>query len=240
MPSRRLLAPVAVAAAIAGGGVTGALLGVPAISGAQESTTPDTTPDTTDEVPAPEGVVRHGGPGLDAAAAALGMELDALIEALRSGQTIAEIATAQGVDVNTVIDAMVADVLERNPDADEAQVRERITQFVNEGGKLGGPGHHGPRLGFRGPGLDAAAEALGMERDALVEALRGGQTIAEVAAAQGVDVNVVIDAMVAEARERIETFVNEGPQRRATAEGDADGETDTTTPEAEGSTLTTS
>jgi hypothetical protein len=235
MPSRRLLAPVAVVAAIAGGGVTGAMLGVPGISGAQE------VPDTTTETPAPEGGFRVGrGPGLDAAANALNMEIDELIAALGEGQTIAEVATAQSVDVNTVIDAMVADVLERRPDADETEVRERITQLVNEGGELGGPGHHGPGFGFRGAGLDAAANALNMELDDLVAALRDGQTIAEIAQAQGIDVNVVIDAMVAEAREKIETFVNEGPQRPETHQGDAQGETDTTTPEVEGSALMTS
>ena len=78
MPSRRLLAPVAVVAAIAGGGVTGAMLGVPGISGAQEA------PDTTMEIPVPEGGLRVGrGPGLDAAANALNMEIDELLAALR-------------------------------------------------------------------------------------------------------------------------------------------------------------
>ncbi len=95
----------------------------------------------------------RGGPGmfggplqLDAAATALGIEADELLEQLRSGETIAEVAAAQGVDVQTVIDAMVASVKERLDDAiadgrldasEEADrladVTERITTFVNEG-----------------------------------------------------------------------------------------------------------
>lgn len=88
----------------------------------------------------------RGGPGLDAAATALGVTEDELHTALHDGQTIAEIATAKGVAVQTVIDAMVADAKERlaeavtdgkltQAEADEkaADLAERITTFVNEG-----------------------------------------------------------------------------------------------------------
>jgi len=222
MNPRRLVAPLAVTAAVAAGGIAGALIGVPAMSDAQETTT---TEAPADEVPGRLG--RPGGPGhIEAVAEALGIEVDALHEALRGGQTIAEVATAQGVDVNTVIDAMVADVIENNPDRDEAEVRERITTLVNEGRPAGGPGGPGGGPGGRGhgrgpgPGFDAAAEALGMEPTELGDAMREGQTIAEIASEQGVDVDTVIDAMVADARERIETFVNEGPQKPPAPEAD--------------------
>lgn len=51
------------------------------------------------------------------------------------------------------------------------------------------------------------AEILGMTPDEVAEALRGGQTIAELA---GDSVDEVIDALVAEATERIEAAVAEG------------------------------
>ncbi|MGQ0826414.1 MAG: hypothetical protein ACT4OX_15525 [Actinomycetota bacterium] len=225
MPTRRLLAPVVVTAAVAGGGFAGALLGVPGLAEAQEETTTTTTDDNPERRPF---AGRRGpGPGLEAAAEALGIELDALHDALRDGQTIAEVAAEQGVEVDTVIDAMVAAIVE-NTDRPEEEVRERVTRLVNdgrpEGGRGGGgPGEHGPGgVRGRGPGFDAAAEALGIEVDALHQALRDGQTIAEVAAEQGVDLDTVIDAMVAEARERITEFVNEGPQRRAANAAGAD------------------
>ena len=106
---------------------------------------------------------RHGGgkharmgQGLDSAATVLGIESDALRDALRDGQTIAEIAAEQGVDPQAVIDAQVAEATERLDEkvadgtidqatADErlAQLTERITSFVNEG-PAAGPGHrHG-------------------------------------------------------------------------------------------------
>ena len=62
--------------------------------------------------------------------------------------------------------------------------------------------------------LATAAEALGMTEDELRTAIEGGQTIAEVAAAEGVDLQTVIDALVAEATERITDFVNNGPPER--------------------------
>jgi DNA-binding CsgD family transcriptional regulator len=216
MSARRYLAPLAVAAAVATGGVAGAVLGVPALSGAQES-------ETSTEAPADGPLGRGGrfahrgpGPALETAAEALGLSVEDLAAALREGKTIAQVAEEQGVDVNTVIDAIVAEIVERTG-RDEATVREHVTQLVNEGRPEGGGRHHRHR---GGPALEAAAEALGMERAELVAALREGKTIAQVAEEQGVDVNTVIDAMVAEARERIEQFVHEGPQHRPGAPGD--------------------
>ena len=56
------------------------------------------------------------------------MEPSALAQELKDGKTIAQVAQEKGVDVNTVIDAMVA------------PVKERITKFVNEGGPRRHPG----------------------------------------------------------------------------------------------------
>ena len=46
-----------------------------------------------------------------------------------------------------------------------------------------------------------------------MQELKGGKTIAQVAQEQGVDVDTVIDAMVAPAKARITKFVNEGRPR---------------------------
>ncbi|HEU4973744.1 MAG TPA: hypothetical protein VFT50_01545 [Baekduia sp.] len=52
------------------------------------------------------------------------------------------------------------------------------------GGPWGGPGVRGPG-GPMGAGLDAAAKALGLQRDALLTQLRAGKSLADVAKAQG-------------------------------------------------------
>jgi polyhydroxyalkanoate synthesis regulator phasin len=75
----------------------------------------------------------------------------------------------------------------------------------------GGAGGHGQRgHGHRGQGLEAAAEALGMDQAELRDQLRDGSTLAEIAEAQGVEVQVVIDALVAEAEAHLDEKVAEG------------------------------
>ena len=76
----------------------------------------------------------------------LGLDAQELRQQLRDGATLAEIATARGVEPQAVIDEMVAEVRERLDNAvadghldqaaaDErlAEATEHITQFVNEG-----------------------------------------------------------------------------------------------------------
>ena len=213
VPNKKLLTAAALTAALAAGGAGGALLGQPLISGAQQSD--DST--TTTEAPDEAGRMHRGGLrfGLDAAAEALGMSADDLRSALEDGKTIADVANEKGVDVQTVIDAMVADATERidqrvsdgDLDADRAaelkeDLPQRITDLVN--GEGPGPGFGRGRFGARLEGISAAAEALGMSASDLRAALRDGKTIADVANEKGVDVQTVIDAMVADATERID------------------------------------
>ena len=75
-----------------------------------------------------------------------------------------------------------------------------------------GMGHHGGPLGHfgRGARFDEAAEAIGIEVQELVDALRDGQTLAQIAEANGVEPQVVIDAMVAAAQGRIDAAVEAG------------------------------
>ena len=65
-------------------------------------------------------------------------------------------------------------------------------------------GHHGGR------NLDTVAEVVGIEPDALREQLQGGSSIADVAEANDVDSQTVIDALVAEMNERIAQGLEDG------------------------------
>ena len=140
----RVLAATVLTAGLAGGG----LLGLTAVAGAQ--TGGDRPPADANRPPG-----GHG-PGLDAAAKALNLSVDDLRSKLEGDKTIAQVAQEQGVDVQTVIDAMVADATThidqsvQNGDltADQANERksglkDRITTLVNEGkpkDRDGGPG----------------------------------------------------------------------------------------------------
>jgi len=90
----------------------------------------------------------HRHPGFDGEVLAglLGIDVETLRSDLRDGKTVAEIAAEQGVDVQTVIDSLVAEanahldlsvesgrLTQEEADAKLAEVTERITDFVNNG-----------------------------------------------------------------------------------------------------------
>ena len=105
----------------------------------------------------------HGGGrlGLDAAATALDMTEAELRTALEpDGTTLADVAEAQGVEVDTLVEALVAAEQDRiaravedgritQDEADErlADLEARVTELVNSAdlrlGRGGGRGHHG-------------------------------------------------------------------------------------------------
>lgn len=80
-------------------------------------------------------------------------------------------------------------------------------------GRPGGPGCEG-----RGPGLDAMAEAIGIEVEDLRTALQDGQTPAEVAEANGVSRADLVDAIVADITDHIEQGVEDGHLTQAEAD----------------------
>ncbi len=157
-------------------------------------------------------------------------------------------AEALATDDATADDTTADDATDpTDPTAEDAareriaeRVRERLQELVDAGtidagqadavadhlaadarvrpGRGGGfPGHgHGPG---RGAISEVVTEALGIEAEALRDELRAGNSIADVAAANDLDVQVVIDAMVAELSEKIDTAVADG---RITAEDGAD------------------
>ena len=95
-----------------------------------------------------------------------------------------------------------------------------------ESGERGGHGgHDGPRSHHRQESLATAASVIGVTADELKTALQSGQSIADVATANGVDPQAVIDALVAEATtdltQRITDLVNGVRPAEAPAEDPA-------------------
>ena len=201
--NRKLLGAAAFSLALAGGGAAGAVLGTPNLTLAQDAESDDAT-----EAPA-EGFRLHhgGGEQLAAAAEAIGITEEELLAALQDGESIAQVAEANGVDVQTVIDAMVAAATERLEAAID-ELPDRMAEVVEREG-LPDRGR-GFGRGHFGAGLDAAAEAIGIESEELRSALRDGSTIAEVAAANDVEVQTVIDALVADAEAALDQAVEDG------------------------------
>ena len=203
--NRKLLGAAAFSLALAGGGAAGAILGTPTLTLAQdaEDETPRPLPSRPGRRP-PRASRRRpargrrGGDRHHRGRAARGP---------RRWPVDRQVAEANGVDVQTVIDAMVAAATERLEAAIEA-LPERMAEVVErEGLPDRGPGHGG---GHFGAGLDAAAEAIGITSEELRTALRDGSTIAEVAEANSVEVQTVIDALVADAGAAIDQAVANG------------------------------
>jgi len=123
-----------------------------------------------------------------------------------------------------VLDELVEDgtLTQDQADAVRGGVQEGAQAWRDEHprGNHGRPGHGPGRRGV--PGLrgawEAAAEAIGVEPDALREGRRDGSSIAEIAEEAGVERQAVIDAVVAKATELIDGAVADGhlEEERAT------------------------
>lgn len=212
---------------IAAIGVSGILalgvLGAGAVM-AQES---DGTPSDSDGQTVQSDRPHRPGPRAGGAGAlfkASGLEASVFIEGFEQGLTVGEVLAQQGLDP----DAVVSDAL--------ALLEERLANAVAEGHmdqatadeKLANAGimltalldttpqpHDGPGRGH-GPGrpghhiAGTAAEVLGLTPEELRDALSDGGTLADVANSLGVDVQAVIDGMLAPVFERIDEGVANG------------------------------
>jgi hypothetical protein len=108
---------------------------------------------------------------LETVAGVIGIEVDVLADALRDGQTIAEVAVDNGSSAEAVVDALVA---EANAKLDQAVADEKLTAERAEeiradapdriearvnGEFEGRPGHRG----HHGPGLDSGSDDANSE-----------------------------------------------------------------------------
>lgn len=213
-----------------------------------------------------EGFDRHGEDGirggwlkqrLDEAAdqltALLGVTEDQLETELKAGKSLGEIATANGVEPQAVIDLLTSEAESMIDEAlaegeiDQAEANEiraellpKIGTFVNdgfpglmrelEGEHGGGKGRHGywadrdPRGGHHhdrdwrggddGMGqmaeLSAIAEAAGTDTAEMMAGIRAGQSLADIARANGADPQAVIDLLISQANARIDAAAEAG------------------------------
>jgi hypothetical protein len=178
------------------------------------------TPPTDDPGPYGRGFRGMRGRQPQALADALGITVEEVHGAL--AETVAELAESQDMSLQEIVDALIAPVIEHiqqavedgrltQEQADEqiAQMEENTLQGLESGSwfSMGGNGFGG-RPG--GPQLELLAEALGMTVEELREAIADGQTIAELAEAQDVTLEDIVDALAAPMIERIQQAVEDG------------------------------
>ena len=233
MKRQRKFAIAGVTGAMLIGAGTGVVLNMPNSAGASNvgvqsatiatdppagtsGTTDTTTPPATGSSTPPTGTQRRG------PAVFVKSELDKLV-------TAGTITQAQE-------DAILAGIQTNRPTPPTGATPGTGTPGGNGpdgmGGGKGGRGHGGFGGGFgggRGADLTAAATALGVTSDALKTELQAGKTIADVAKEKGVDVQKVIDALVAAETANItQRVTNEVNGVKPTKP--ADSTTSTTTP----------
>lgn len=162
-------------------------------------------------------------PAMDAAAKALGISTSDLGAALRSGQSLASIASSKGVSQDALVGAMAAAIQEANPGISADQASKVATAIATRtppsggtppagsqsaaasgassdptqatGGATAASGRHHHGHHALAAGMDAAAKTLGMTTSDLVSSLQSGQSIASIASAKGVSQDDVVKAI---------------------------------------------
>jgi hypothetical protein len=133
-------------------------------------------------------------------------------------EILADAADRLGVGADELRSALTAaedaqlDAAVRAGELTREQADEIRAHRQREGTVLGFDGPDGgPNVLHRGPGpLDAVAEALGISEARLSERLRDGQSIADIAEAEGTSLAAVEDAVRADLRERLDADVKAG------------------------------
>ncbi len=144
-----------------------------------------------------------------------------LVQELRSGKSIADVAREHNVDPQTVIDGLVKAATDKlqslvtagKVDADRAKkVEARLPQLAARlvNGKLRNAGRPGVRRAIVKGSLDVAADTIHIDRATLVRDLRTGKSIADVARAHNVDPQAVIDALVNAAKQKLSDLQSSG------------------------------
>jgi hypothetical protein len=164
------------------------------------------------------------------AATALGMSEADLVTELQAGKSIADVASAKSVDLDTVIDALYADLkahidahvaegklTQEQADAKLADAKTRITTMVNTAGPLRGKGMGGHKGGPEGRGHGAPrfvtedlATVLGLSLDELNTEMQAGKTLAQIAEAKNVSIDKVKDQLLADYTAKEQAEVAEG------------------------------
>ena len=128
----------------------------------------------------------------------------ALVVATVSGATP---ATAQEADAGEEAPATLADIL--GDLVDDGIITQEQADAVAEAIADRGPRHG--RFGHRGMHAELIADTIGITTEDLRAELEDGQTIAEVATANGVDPASVVDVLVSEMEARLDEAVANGP-----------------------------
>jgi hypothetical protein len=156
---------------------------------------------------------------LQSAATYLGLDRKALVKELRSGKSLAQVATARNKSVagletaiftafKAKVDKAVAAGKLDNARAQKllAAAPAVIHRLVTQAPPKGGPA----KAHFRGGFLKVAADYLGVDRKALVQELRSGKSLAQVASSKNKSVDGLETAIFNAFKAKVDAAVASG------------------------------
>ena len=218
----------AMSAGLLAGTGAGFVLGVPGLTSAAGDVETDSIDERSSDGAEDGADGRHGrGKGKggkmgspETLATALGVDTETLRSEFAAGKSIADIAAEQGIAIDTVVAALVADLEEHlnehvadgsltEDEAAEklASAEDRISEKVNEVPPTRDR-NSGPRRGGQLPA--AVLEMLGIDGPALREALSEGKSVADIAEENGVEIGGIVSALVDERAAHLAEHVADG------------------------------
>ena len=218
----------AMSAGLLAGTGAGFVLGVPGLTSAAGDVETDSIDERSSDGAKDGADGRHGrGKGKggkmgspETLATALGVDTETLRSEFAAGKSIADIAAEQGIAIDTVVAALVADLEEHLDEhvadgsltEDEAaeklaSAEDRISEKVNEVPPTRDR-NSGPRRGGQLPA--AVLEMLGIDGPALSEALSEGKSVADIAEENGVEIGDIVSALVDERAAHLAEHVADG------------------------------
>jgi DNA-binding CsgD family transcriptional regulator len=226
-----------------------AVLGITSIASAQvgQQASVVAVADAVDVVPAATETTVPGAPAapkmhanrpspLVTVAKALNMTEAELKAELVAGKSVADVAKAQNVDIDTVIAALTTEFkahlaeevtsgkhTQAEADAKLAEFSTRVTTMVNTAGLpqgKGGPGGHEGKGGPRGGKFasEAVATTLKLTAAELKTELQAGKSLATIAKAQNVDIADVKATLTTEFKAHLAEEVTSGKHTQAEAD----------------------
>ncbi|GMA58664.1 hypothetical protein C7445_1043 [Alicyclobacillus sacchari] len=164
---------------------------------------------------------------LTTAAKDLNISASTLLSDLKSGNTLAEVASAHGVSASTLtsdLDATVQTQLNTEvtdgklSSSQETTLTSHLDAWISDwvNGKL--PNHPagfhhggwGAKFDFQGSILSTAAQDLNLSTSALESDLKSGKTLAEIASTQGVSTSTLISDLESSIQSDLNTAVSNG------------------------------